>query len=633
MWAAPRAHAVLTTTFEWDIPGSVEIFIGGTGEANKVEIPAGATSYEAVLDNTWGSAYIGATEGYIITEAVAPDGTVIPVSSYSHKASVNMAKYDGQTIKANVKKIVYDRQFTVNVINGAKAVSCMLSPTGREVKLSTGVNTIDYSSEFETAVLFTANTAGAVDPYIKNNGEDLNWKDAYGTLKINGNDGYTLTGSDNFEIKYCDKDDVEETKAFVTMVYEGAGKEALSLIINRTGNQTIAYGPIDSFEVGAGHQVRFVVNSFDYNVTVNGVQAAPTEGGLTTTSSIDIPVEGDMTVTVWAEERKYEDVDIALWCNSLDHLEFTTVAGDPIDMSKVRPTGGKMEYTFKNANTQVTEEVTEYAITVSGKDGRCFVNPKYGYWIESSEYYMDRDYITSSMASKNWSLHVLSHRIEADSRMVVYLGTDSDVRLRDRHHTNYPLVKGYNEFMIDPAYCLSFSAQVLSGETYFYDNYVRVSPDQDEQYVTNVNGDTFLQIFSDTPNKRRVSVKYPEQDCSDVEIIVDRFTRLTPANNYIEPFVGAEVSIAPGERQVTVNGEACTLIDGVYTFIADRRTSTYEIEIGTKTSGIADGVVAAPERVTVVTLDGCVILRDASASDLDALPKGLYIVNGKKLMK
>lgn len=43
------AKADVSAKLTWDIPGSVEIYVGSTAETSKVTLPEGATSYDASI--------------------------------------------------------------------------------------------------------------------------------------------------------------------------------------------------------------------------------------------------------------------------------------------------------------------------------------------------------------------------------------------------------------------------------------------------------------------------------------------------------------------------------------------------------------------------------------------------------
>ena len=50
------------------------------------------------------------------------------------------------------------------------------------------------------------------------------------------------------------------------------------------------------------------------------------------------------------------------------------------------------------------------------------------------------------------------------------------------------------------------------------------------------------------------------------------------------------------------------------------------------TTGIINNIYNKTENVDVYTIDGIKRLSKASANEINALPKGIYIINGKKII-
>ncbi len=95
-----------------------------------------------------------------------------------------------------------------------------------------------------------------------------------------------------------------------------------------------------------------------------------------------------------------------------------------------------------------------------------------------------------------------------------------------------------------------------------------------------------------------------------------RFTiTFTPA-----PDEAGEYLLQVSEGTITIDG-AIASPSVEETFVLDR------------TSGIADALAEGNGNVTVVTIDGKVVLDNAPASELRTIEDGLYIINGKKVLK
>ncbi len=80
-----------------------------------------------------------------------------------------------------------------------------------------------------------------------------------------------------------------------------------------------------------------------------------------------------------------------------------------------------------------------------------------------------------------------------------------------------------------------------------------------------------------------------------------------------------------GEYKLEIFGGTFT-IDGAQSWPAKPIEKVYTLHM---TSGI-DGINADNGTVTVISIDGKVVLKDAPASELKNLDKGIYIINGKK---
>lgn len=172
-----KAEEPLKVTFTWETPGSVAIYVGSTAESAKADIPADATSYTATIDNTWGSCYVKATDGFYLETVKKADGSVAvnPSNTGGRKANVNMKTYNGQTLSVVLKKLNYSATLNANVINGAKQISASFDATGREIKFKTGQQQIAFDPEIEKTIsvtyLATPNTPA--NPYLKKDGTDI----------------------------------------------------------------------------------------------------------------------------------------------------------------------------------------------------------------------------------------------------------------------------------------------------------------------------------------------------------------------------------------------------------------------------------------------------------------------------
>ena len=84
---------------------------------------------------------------------------------------------------------------------------------------------------------------------------------------------------------------------------------------------------------------------------------------------------------------------------------------------------------------------------------------------------------------------------------------------------------------------------------------------------------------------------------------------------------------------ITADGDwTLTIQSGAFTYDGDTNaliTAVYHVD---HTVGVAEIEGAEDGTVTVVSIDGKVLLRNAPADAVNGLENGLYIVNGKKVL-
>ena len=586
------ASAALTTTYTWDIPGSVEFYVGGSGASYKVEIPADATTYTAVIDNTFGSTYVKAAPGYFVSKGVASNGTEIKLNTYSMALKVDQKTYDGETVHIIAEKVDYDGELEINLINGRDYVTYSLEGMGRvDQKLKTGIDRIPYSTKYETGIKFTAkkDANSPVDWYIRQNGVEVEWKNSYGTLKMNN--PLLFENGTNFEVKYSDTPDPEPlATAIVTLDFQNdLAKTALEMIFNKTQGKSISAR--DQFEVNVGDAVNFSFNTLDYTVTVNGEQV-PAPTGINEYTVKGITFTKDATVSISAVERVFGTVDLTFYANTVDGLVFTegTEGGEVVSADRIIATGATTNYTFGNGKAAT---LNEYTISgVSEKTPKVFVNAGYSHWIEASERGTGDAAQSSNLIDNNEPLHILVNEIVRDADLVVFVYVDKatasidDVKLYDNRGISYPLVAGYNEFKIDPDFSSTFTPALMSDAlvdeapsftVYMNGNAVALN-DESQQYTCSVGGKSALMhLFAGaTKSTKTITANIAASAASTSEVVVDRFHVLKDGQS-VTTFTGCEVSVTPGDNKYLLDEEVPEFEGETHTFKA---SDNHVISIG-----------------------------------------------------
>lgn len=568
-------HAQRSTTITWDIPGSIEIRMGSIS-AEPVELDPNATSYVASTDETYGSVYLFPKKGYILingtcsgTHTNANAKTIKPgTNANGQYLSINMGTgstgHNDHTVHALVDKLEYDGKCTINLVSAGDVKATFGT---REIKLNGGAQEIAFSTKYENKVVFSATATGASDPYIKKNDEVIEWKALYGKLT---HAELTAANNDKFEVKWNDEPPVvvEPAKKFtVTVNYaDDMAKKAVSMIFNKTQKKSISYSAVESFEVEEGDIVQFTFNTKDYTISVND---KPISGEGETTVWLTDPINDNTTVAVSAAEREYANTNISIAIQNPEGviLRAGSIDGPVIDLTEYTPT----------ASTDFGTEFQQYTIPVSLKSPKIFVSEAPGWYINKSGYgNPNTDNFEEALTARNdvpLVLHVWTHKIEKDTRLVVYVkGTLTAARLKDQHNNSemYPLQLGYNEFMIDPVYSGAFTVQpILSSEQdkfAVYTDYSAAAIDDNGVYSgITVNKDCAIHIFAGVPASKLHTYTVTNAAEQAPEITFDRVLKATEPTFTV--FTGSEVSVKPAEGYILkIDDEKMPLTDGAYSF-------------------------------------------------------------------
>lgn len=628
------ANAQLTTNFTWDRPGSVEIYVGNTTEDNKASIPDGATSYTATWDDTWGYTYVRAAEGYLLIDATCGDDgkTVKPSTGSTRQISINMSpsQHNGHTVHINVAKIEYDGTIEVNLVSAGE-VTARLGGI-RDIELKGGKQNVKFSTQYESTIRFSANDNQAEAPYIKKNGENVEWPTSQ---RILNSAEIAIADGDKFEIKYNNQapsNDADKEKFTVTLEADQMAMDAISMMYiynnNKVGKMIAAR---DAFEVEDGDVFRIIFNARDYEVAVNGVDLSPTDE---CASYVSDPVTANTTIKISAKERVYGTAMLSVSISDPQGvvLRNGSIDGPVIDLSQ-----------FESADEAfMGESFKNYQIEVSLKNPKIFVSNAEGWYVYQCGYGNPKDkeaWEPMNVAITGYSspLHIWTHKITMDKRLVVVLkGNASKARLKDAHRT-YELTVGYNEFEFDPIYSGSFAVvPIKEGEESFsvFLNYAAVGVDANEQYSgITPSSDAVIHIFSDTPASKKHKFTVENEAPTDPEITYDRV--LKAKGNEFSAYVGAEISIKPAAGYtVKVDDEEIPSADGVFSFVqeASGANTSHTISIVAKTQGIGSVGNDAKSAYTVVGLNGRIILKNADYQQVRQLPTGIYIINGQKVL-
>ena len=521
--------------------------------------------------------YARATDGYYLVNAVCTDDnkTISPSSYGARQVSISMSasQHGGHTVHINAEKLEYDGTVSIDLVSAGDVKATFGS---REVMIKGGKQDIKFSTKFETTLAFSAPADGAVEPYIKHNGNTIAWAKKYNWDTALSHAAITPSNGDEFEVKWNDQDPVAETPVTmytVSLDYANDfAKQSIAMVRNVTKMKTITAR--DAFEVEEGDVISISFNTADYNISVNDV-ALEAAGNSTLWKSEAI--NANTTVKIAATEREYGSTTLSVSIIDPEGvvLRNGAIDGPVIDLSAMTPTSE----TFKG------ETFNNYKIEVSLKSPKIFVGPAEGWYVYRSGYGdpSSQTYEHSDIArtGETSALHVWTHKIVRDKKLVVYLkGEEAAARLRDENNSPsvYPLKAGYNEFMFDPFYSGAFTVQPITSaiddKFSVYKNYTAVAKDDNGVYSgITFEGDGAIHIFAKIEESKKHTYTITNKAASAPEISYDRV--LNADGEKFTVFVGSEVSVKPAAGYgVKIDDEKKPLTEGVYAFTQQKGNPT-----------------------------------------------------------
>lgn len=198
-------------------------------------------------------------------------------------------------------------------------------------------------------------------------------------------------------------------------------------------------------------------------------------------------------------------------------------------------------------------------------------------------------------------------------------------------------VEGYNTIDFrEKDGLISFSASYAPDGSKYYRNYELMNITYLSYFsVTDPQDNDVIKLFFNPENAVEHSVKFDmnEDALEGYEVKKDI---LTPVfTEFPVPAIGKTLfTIAPVSRAadddltITVGEKAIEPVDGVYSFETEADTT---VKVTRATSGLENVISGENGTADVYNLQGIRVARQANAVDVNALPAGIYIVNGQKV--
>lgn len=567
-----------------------------TGEGSSFTIPA-----------SYGYVYINATDGNCIVSAM--DETSGSEAYMSGNTSAQFYLYGDATLSVTSADLESTRtaSCTVNVDDASKVSISYY--TGSRINLVNGENTIKFNPNSETPFQISHANYGETLYQVALNGEAQS--DYYGRYEV------AVANGDVLDIKA----DFPDEPATLTFTYGDNEAEVLGCLSVKVDGVAIEDFDGKSLTVKLGQKVTIEGNTdlynYNYSIYVNG-ESQYFYGSYEFTVS-----KTEYTISVNA--TKYATYTAYLTVDAPENIE--AYAG--------------------NSNTAMTLQAgVATAFELSSSNNYINVRPTTDCKIESilvngTEY--GSNYGTGSITIRNINendqIVISTSKIARDNSATIWVDDINAAQYgysiqRYSDRASVSLISGetvtvnfddsdnpyYFSFYV-PTCCLIFTNGVYTAPQY---------EGSTSYYITLVNGDAIKIYLANEPEKYNVTVT---QNASDA---ITAFTTDGQAySNYASGFtalkdtkVGIALDSTSG-AQVVVDGEAASTDEnGVYNVVITKDT---EIVID-NTNSIES--IAGNEATdnNVYNLQGILVIKNASVEQINALPAGLYIVNGKKVV-
>ena len=598
--ASLKANA-FNITVNVDDASRVSLYLGSSKQT--------LTDGDNVLDvKTGDRLYFSANTGYVLKSVM--NGTTAETISSLTSCMIGLDEATHTDAKWIVTTCPLDDVRTASckvTVDDASKVTLGFSGTYTTYALKDGENDVKFVPEVESTFAISAKDNSVSLYSVKKNSEPVSPQ--YGTYRID------VVNGDKIEIQanYPDEDYSvkfnlsEKAEGFITKVQVN-GVEVKNFMD-------------DNFTVKAGSQVSITGNTNDYSLESFKVNGSDVDFY----GSYSFMVTGPTNVDIVA--HKYGNISAVLDIDDASHV--TVYKGYSYYGNSVEVKTGK--------NTIEVPESTP-VIAIKANDGYTLVSVSDG-----TTDFLERDgnsevnvKVTDAM-----NITVKTAELVRDKNAVVYVedaSVPSYMRFMRKDYTTIDLATGYNHI---PFYDgdLPFSSSFYGTSTLnVYKNDELMEPQYTgaTSYTLNVeDNDVVKFFFTKTPAIAKATVTV-EGDAKELTAVKDQIKEVADFTNPISCLEDTELPFSVSDKSsvksFTMNGTAVTpQEDGTYKVIITA-DSDIKVELGVA-SGIKSVTGSENKANNVYTTDGVLVIKNATRSQIDGLAKGIYIINGKKIIR
>lgn len=600
---APQAADAFSITLNVDDASRINVFLNGTKD-----VVNGDNVFE-VKDGDYLSITTQNNAGLV---SVMNGDKAVKLDSYSSfKLKLTESEYAGA--KLVIKTATLDEMRTASckvTVDDPSKVTLRLSRTFTTVQLKSGENEVKFIPGTEST--FTISPESQLSPLYKVTHNSVAAEADWGSYTLkNVADGDVIDIQANYP-------DIDCAVKF-NVNAEGVGF-IKSVTVN--GNEVTNYLD-DNFSVKCGSNISITRNSEEYKLEsfkVNGEDKTDDFYD----ESYDFFVTDAATFDITAE--KYTTFKATIDIDDVSHATVYkgySYYGNAFDL--------------KNGKNEIEVSEQQPLISLVAKDGYYFTSVNDG-----TKEYTDNDVSKIELTVVDGMvLKVVTAAIVRDKKALVYVDDRSaanSLLFRRNDYNTIEVATGYNELEFyrgdNP-----FSVSVYANTKKVYKNDVAVEPLYSGGSYFNfslADGDVVKMFFTKIPAMVKADIT-ANGGTENLSVVKDRIQPVADFSAGISCLEDTELAFAAKEgysiKALTVDGTAATAeADGTYKVVV-KADANIVVDLQTA-SGISSVTNADASRTAnVYNANGVLVLKNATPEQTAKLAKGLYIINGKKVVR
>lgn len=652
------AASAFPVTFRWNIPATVDVMTGSflTGD---VVGPEDVSVTEWVYDcpaSQW--MYLVARDGYKITSA-SVNGTAVNPAHYDGKIYVGKFMIEATLVEATLAPVERTSTLSVDVENGAAWISTKFDD-GYEVELVNGSNNVLYDPDLETSLCFTGINGVEAFDKITLNGEEVprrnQWSSSY--------DIPAIKSGDKIVIRVFEGGEPQLDTCELSVVLPDGMEDCIYSIRNwwLDSWETLENGKL-SLLSGTDIQFNFQPEGYVYTAfLLNGKDLTDDFRN----NSLRFTVDGDSELVVEGHPRDYADVIFTAYVMNPEGVELHCgkYLAEPAELTDGKPISEPivLEAVGMSAERIMPVESTRvFTLPVSSRNPYIYVSPVEGWYIYTVQSISDGEMSElTNVTSESTTFYVVACRMENYRTATIDVRGGASLKLSasgvksslwGNPATTYSLTEGEQQIEFIPDYDLPLSVRTLESvaNTGVFLDGEALTPDENNIFTITpwypADGEpqdvestvTVVVTGSPAPMSR---VKLDTVDDVEGKVFYSAVrSELNPKGQAL--LAGTEIIVKPAviDTTISVNGEVVNglgedgkFINGLndkgeYVFAAPAGTVSVVLSKGCGITGV-EAIGVSDSSVKIYGIDG----RSIPASDIRTLAKGLYIVDGRKVL-